>query len=126
MVTDLVALHKLARAAWSDTASMQVLMDRLLELGAIEGFPEFEHERRVSWYGTDHSAKDDALYRLESAAREWIINLHSSDLELRVTGPWPDIVYVVYRNDGPKGETTLSERVEFLSVVKQPRLLRAP
>lgn len=119
-----LSLRELAYAAWFDAASMQVFVDRLLEEGKIQAVTDDESQARRRWYGPDHSSRDDALYRLECDAREWTLRLFSDSFELRVTGGWPDIVFVVYRNHGDS-DATLSDRAEFLGVVKQPRLLRA-
>lgn len=119
------SLRKLAYEAWSDASSMQVFVDRLLEEGEIRAVSDEEAARRCSWYGPDHSVRDDALYRIECEAREWTLKLFTDSFELRVTGGWPDCVFVVYRNHGPDAEATLHDRVEFMGVRKQPRLLRS-
>lgn len=118
------SLRQLATEAWSDAASMQVFVDRLLEEGQIQMVTADESESRCTWYGPDHSHRDDALYRLECDAREWILRLYTDPFELRVTGAWPEILFVVYRNHGGSEDATLSDRVEFIGTVKQPRLLR--
>jgi hypothetical protein len=124
-------LRALALRAWTNAEDMSVLVDRLLETDLIQG----ELDRRP--FGCQRDAHetarapftaDDGLYWLESAAREWTLDLFD-ELELRVTGGWPDIFFVVCRNPfspnkGPaRGDATLS-RVEFEGVLKQPRLLR--
>lgn len=130
MISDAQKEH--ARKAWIDAVAMNVLVDRLLEDGHIVAVDaasmDASHPRSLrNGFSSEHTLKDDALYLLECAAREWILKAHDAQLELRVTGGWPEILFVVYRNYGLDGwDATLSERIEFVPGVKrQPRLLRS-
>ena len=132
------SLKRLAEEAWTDADAMAVLVDRLLSDGLISPAALLaDQERRVAAYPAGHSAKDDALYELEVRAREWILALfsdryhldpngYSTPLELRVTGGWPDISFVVCRayKFEPPGPPTPRVRVAVFGVEEQPRLLR--
>lgn len=109
-------LCKLGHEAWTDDASMQVLIDTLLERGLIREQSPAE--------GFD--GPDDALYLLEAAAREWAVDLYA-DFELRITGAYPDVDFIVWRNSLKHAQdATLHQRVEFRpGVWAQPRLLRS-
>lgn len=115
-------LLKLGQEAWTDEASMVVFADRLLLEGKIAVESEVVQKLATSWYA-GHDPVDDALYGLECDARSWLLAFYK-DVEMRVTGPWPDVLFLVWFNDGQKGVTTLCERVRFQGVIAQPRLLR--
>jgi hypothetical protein len=124
------SLRKLALVSWSDADSMQVFVDRLLVEGAIA--PASSEASFVK--GPDHDPRDGALYDLEVRAREWTLKLFTDPFTLRQTGRWPNVFFTVYRNLGFDDDATLSDqqvprspgdRVKFLDVVEQPRLLRA-
>lgn len=129
------SLEKLAEEAWTDADAMTVLVDRLLSDGLISPAASLaDQERRVAAYGPNHSAKDDALFYLECRSREWILKLYhqryatptSSPPELRVTGPWPDIRFVVWGVGKTKAHGDLTFRISVFGVPEQPRLLREP
>ena len=111
-----VDIDQLVAQAWSDVDAMQVLVDYLLEKGEITQEVQIHS---ASWY--------DGHFPLETKAREWILNRlleRLGELELRVTGGWPDLFYTVYRTMKPS-DWTLADRVKVFGVTKQPRLLRA-
>lgn len=121
---DPTTLTALAKSAWTDKASMAVLSDRFLELGMRR-----RPTARSVTVPDEHAERDEALYHLECEVRMWILEyfgtrmIPPAALELRVTGKWPDVVFVVHRS-GPPGSDT--PRVEVVpGVFEQPRLLRA-
>ena len=121
-------IDQLVAQAWSDADAMQVLVDYLLEKGEITQMTEEDARYVSAWHLPPNASwSDDALFRLEVQAREWILNRlleRLGKLELRITGGWPDFFYVVHRLDKPKGRYDSSNRSEVFGVTKQPRLLR--
>lgn len=122
-------IDQLVAQAWSNADAMQVLVDYLLEKGEITQMTEEDARYVSAWHLPPNASwSDDALFRLEVQAREWILNRlleRLGKLELRITGGWPDFFYVVHRLDKPKGRYDSSNRSEVFGVTKQPRLLRA-
>lgn len=103
--------------AWHDLERFQVLADSLLE-GGLEIKALTGSIRRAS-----APSRDDGLYDLECAVREWMIRQRFGEgFELRVTGAWPDLRFVVCAKDDPAG---FVNRATFAGVEEQPRLLRA-
>ena len=122
-------LADLAQQAWSQADEMQVLADELLARGLVQQLTVEENADRCSWYADDLPRRDCAFLWLESDVRDWILSQIKTTppLELRVTGRFPDILYVVYRqNTTIRGATFRGERFELFGVVEQPRLLRDP
>jgi hypothetical protein len=114
------SLRKLALESWSDADSMQVFVDRLLVEVAIAPAPS----EALFVKGPDHDPRDSALFDLEVRAREWTLKLFTDPFSLRQTGRWPNVVFVVHRRDDTYDDGTVHDRVKFLDVLKQPRLLR--
>lgn len=125
-------LRKLAHAAWTEEDAIRVLTDYLLEQNLIT-VDESAVAMRQKNYGRNHTAIDDLHYARETAVREWIlatfyssaylgvVSVANSRRVLRVTGPWPDISYIVHEQE--EDGSVQRDLWSFLGV-EQPRLLR--
>lgn len=131
-------------AAWTDKDSMTVLMDRLLETGEIEtptnwGASKSE-EQAIELYNHESEVRDWILKRLnervqrdiaERRADQKVNKVPEVQLELRITGRWPWVLYVVHavavrnRNHTPMAWRQTTRRVCWsdTGIVAQPRLL---
>lgn len=99
---------KLVGDAWRDPESMKILADMLLMLGIVTAPSEEEAERQARVYVL-RDPKDWALFRIEASVREWIVSSYS-DLELRVTGSWQGLRFIVTYNSS---SSHARQRVSF-------------
>lgn len=113
----------LATSAWTDVESMVILSDHLLETGMVRS------ASRIDGGDWGFSDRDSGLFDLECRTRQWILDyfgprmIPSSKLELRVTGEWPNILFIARSH---VVGLPLGMRVEVVpGVFEQPRLLRA-
>lgn len=137
------AIDLMGEEAWTDAETMEVLSTHLLELGVVQGMTEDEAARQCRGFRPfSHTPEDEALYRLEAEVRGKILARHADKCrvlawdqlnrewreqywakpahpELRVTGGWPDILFVI--TDGPSHPTS---HLTLAGVREQPRLLR--
>lgn len=135
MIADLVNIpivHSLSpeaqfeHDAWTDADVMRVLADNLLEKGSIEALSEIEASLWVQSYsGMDQ--EDYALFRLECDVRQWLMRSCDRHFELRVTGRWPEVRFVVLYQQGIVPPWLKKDRIPFRGAPEdgQPRLLRA-
>ncbi len=95
-------VEALAKRAWTRKDDMAVFTDLLLEKGVTLPVAEKDLEHGGSRYGwgavnTYHSVPDAAMYQLEASAREWIVDKLLINCELRVTGTWPGVLFVLVK-----------------------------
>ncbi len=112
--------------AWMDADVMRVLTDRLLEEGLIQAMSETEARLKAAYY-VDMQPEDLALYEIECRVREWLMRGCTRGFQLRVTGGWPDICFVVLYQPNRASVRLQGQRIAFRGAPTegQPRLLRA-
>lgn len=119
--------RRMGRRAWDDSERMQVLADLALEDGLnVERLVD-EYRRSVPIRKRGHNAADDQMYAVESFVRKAILRAINPRLELRVSGRYPDIEYVVTKVMPQRSWLSLPFcRTAFMGRPTQHRLLRAP
>ena len=115
--------QRMGRRAWSNAEHMQVLADLALESGLdlARLHEEFRPTRRL-----EEITADDEAYAIECFVRKAILRSINPRLELRVTGGWPDILFVVCRTCRlPRlGSDVMGKlHLHFMGKLRQPRLL---
>lgn len=130
---------ELLRSAWSDEGNFSVLADILIERGVVKP-AEIDSTTAVATEASRSSRRDArdpavcrdwALFELECAVREWILEELHPETELRFTSVGthyglPNFNFIVWANNLEHGVTTLSDRFPMNSIWTQPRLLRVP
>jgi len=89
---------ELVQAAWTQRESMMVLAD-----WALENVPEVEARQRDPYRRTGSSADlppieltpDHALFMLEASVRAYVARSLFDDVEIRHSGGWPGVKFVV-------------------------------
>ena len=111
--------------AWTDADAMRVLSDRLLEEGAVYPMTDYEAKQQSKAYAS-MQPEDLALYTIECQVRTWLMRDCDRGFQLRVTGGWPDIRFVVLYQPNLSRSGSAGERLAFRGAPRdgQPRLLR--
>lgn len=124
-------VRELAFRAWSSGPDMQVLADLLIEKGWMADLisPEGHALPKLLGTGRPPETRDDGLYWLECAVRNWILRLYEKEqgegadtLEVRVTGIWPDSFFTIVMKPISWDAEWSSKDVRLK--IPQPRLLR--